>query len=80
MQTFTPPPPLDEVRPRATDEQAEMAGALSHLEPRNAEEVRMVAAALKTHGAKFEDVFFDWAAPFGRYKAKGLWVKTRPDP
>ena len=80
MQTFTPPPPLDEVRPSATDEQADMAYILSHLEPRTAEEVRMVAAALKTYGAKFEDAFFDWAEPFGRYKAKGLWVKTRPDP
>ncbi len=57
-----------------------MRGILSHLLPKKEDDVRMVAAALKTHGPKFEELFFEWATPFGRYKAKGLWAKVKADP
>lgn len=66
--------------PAPTDEQATMRETLAFVMPKNTDDVRMVAAALKTHGPKFEDLFVEWAAPFGRYKAKGLWAKARPDP
>lgn len=66
--------------PSTADEQASARNLLSYLSPKKEDDVRMVAAALKTHGPKFEDAFLDWAAPFGRYKAKGLWAKVRADP
>lgn len=53
---------------------------LSYLTPKSADDVRMVAAALRTHGPKYESVFLEWAKPYGSYKAKGLWGKTQPDP
>lgn len=62
------------------EELATMRGILSHLLPKKENDVRMVAAALKTHGPKFEELFFEWATPFGRYKAKGLWAKVKADP
>ncbi len=62
------------------EELAAMRGILSHLAPKREDDVRMVAAALKTHGPKFEELFFEWATPFGRYKAKGLWAKVKADP
>lgn len=62
------------------EEQATMRGILSHLVAKKEDDVRMVAAALKTYGPKFEEVFFEWATPYGRYKAKGLWVKVKADP
>jgi hypothetical protein len=62
------------------EELAAMRGILSHLAPKKEDDVRMVAAALKTHGPKFEELFFEWATPFGRYKAKGLWAKVKADP
>lgn len=62
------------------EEQATMRGILSHLAAKKEDDVRMVAAALKTHGPKFEEVFFEWATPYGRYKAKGLWVKVKANP
>lgn len=78
---FAPPPPLDAVpKERLSDEQAAMAEVLSHLQPKSPEDVKLVAAALKTHGTKFEDLFYAWAKSYGRYKAKGLWAKARPDP
>ncbi|MFZ2336374.1 MAG: AAA family ATPase [Sideroxyarcus sp.] len=66
--------------PSPDEEQATMRGILSHLAPKKEDDVRMVAAALKTHGPKFEEIFYEWATPFGRYKAKGLWVKVKADP
>ncbi|MBS3021746.1 hypothetical protein DJFAAGMI_04522 [Comamonas sp. PE63] len=66
--------------PSPDDEQATMREILSHLAPKKEDDVRMVAAALKTHGSKLEEVFLEWATPYGRYKAKGLWAKVRPDP
>ncbi len=66
--------------PSTADEQASVRQLLSYLSPKKEDDVRMVAAALKTHGPKFEDAFLDWATPFGRYKAKGLWAKVRGDP
>ena len=45
------------------EELATMRGILSHLLPKKEDDVRMVAAALKTHGPKFEEVFFEWATP-----------------
>lgn len=62
------------------EEQATMRGILSHLAAKKEDDVRMVAAALKTHGPKFEEVFFEWATPYGRYKAKGMWAKAKADP
>lgn len=62
------------------EELATMRGILSHLAPKNEDDVRMVAASLKTHGPKFEELFLEWATPFGRYKAKGLWAKVKADP
>ncbi len=66
--------------PSPAEEQATMRGILSHLAPKKEDDVRMVAAALKTHGPKFEEAFYEWATPFGRYKAKGLWAKVKADP
>ena len=66
--------------PTLADELAAMGEIVSHLAPKKDDDVRMVAAALKTHGAKFEGVFLEWATPYGRHKAKGLWAKVRPDP
>jgi len=66
--------------PSPDDEQATMREILSHLAPKKEDDVRMVAAALKTHGPKFEEVFYEWATPYGRYKAKGLWAKVKADP
>ncbi len=66
--------------PTLADELAAMGEIISHLAPKKDDDVRMVAAALKTHGAKFEGVFLEWATPYGRHKAKGLWAKVRPDP
>ncbi|ODU04045.1 AAA family ATPase [Thiobacillus sp. 65-1402] len=66
--------------PTVADEQAAMREIISHLLPKKEEDVRMVAAALKTHGPKFESAFLEWATPYGRYKAKGLWAKVKPDP
>lgn len=66
--------------PTAADEQAKARNLLSYLSPKKEDDVRMVAAALKTHGPKLENIFLDWATPYGRYKAKGLWAKVRPDP
>lgn len=66
--------------PTLADELAAMGEIISHLAPKKDDDVRMVAGALKTHGAKFEGVFLEWATPYGRYKAKGLWAKVRPDP
>ncbi len=57
-----------------------MREILSHLASKKEDDVRMVAAALKTHGPKFEEIFFEWATPYGRYKAKGLWAKVKADP
>lgn len=62
------------------EELAAMRSILSHLAPKKEDDVRMVAAALKTHGPKFERVFYEWATPYGRYKAKGLWAKVKADP
>lgn len=66
--------------PPTADDQSTMREILSYLSPKSVDDVRMVAAALRTDAAKYESVFLEWAAPFGRYKAKGLWVKVRPDP
>lgn len=66
--------------PTLEEEQGDMRAILSYLSPRKEDDVRMIAAALKTHGLKFEHVFVEWATPYGRYKAKGLWGKVRPDP
>jgi len=66
--------------PTTSDEQSAMRDILSHLAPSTADDVKMVAAALKTDPAKWENVFVEWATSFGRYKAKGIWTKTRADP
>lgn len=66
--------------PTLSDEQSGMRELLSALAPKSADDVRMVAAALKTDGVKYEAIFLEWAKPFGRFKAKGLWAKARPDP
>jgi hypothetical protein len=66
--------------PNAAEQIANMRASLAYLKPDTADDVRMVAAALKTSGALYEEAFLDWAKPFGRYKAKGLWAKARPDP
>lgn len=66
--------------PSVEDEIEAMRRILAHLEPKPKDDVRMVAAALKTHGAKFEELFYEWATPYGRYKAKGIWERTKPDP
>jgi hypothetical protein len=66
--------------PTPAEKQGEMREVLAYIEPRNADDVRMVAQALKTAGTLYEDVFRDWATPFGRMKAKQLWERARPDP
>ncbi|MBU7587937.1 MAG: AAA family ATPase [Sphingopyxis terrae] len=54
---------------------------LEFIEPKTADDVKLVAAALKCAiGNPFEETFLDWAKPHGRYKAKNIWTKTKPDP
>lgn len=60
--------------------QHEMREILAFIKLKNVEDVRMVAAALKTAGDRYYEVFLDWAKPFGRYKAKQHWERVRPDP
>lgn len=57
-----------------------MAKMLAVIPAKNPEDVKMVAAALKSAGTKFEKVYLDWAQPYGRFKAKGLWAKVPADP
>ena len=66
--------------PTPEEERATMRKILAHLAPKTKDDVQMIAAALKTHGPKFEDIFLEWATPYGRYKAKGLWERTKADP
>ncbi|MFC4296186.1 AAA family ATPase [Novosphingobium tardum] len=66
--------------PSLAEEQEKMRALLKYVEPRTQDDVRMVAAALKCSGDKYESVFADWAKPYGRFKAKQLWSKARPDP
>ena len=66
--------------PSLEEERTTIRRVLTHLEPKTKDDVRMVAAALKTHGPKFEDIFLEWATRYGRYKAKGLWERTKADP
>lgn len=60
--------------------QHEMRDLLAFIKPKNVEDVRMVAAALKTAGDRYHDVFLEWAKTFGRFKAKQHWERVRPDP
>ena len=62
------------------EDQNDMRKILASILPKNAEDVKMVAAALKIDGIKYEEVFLEWVAPFGRFKAKGLWARAKPDP
>lgn len=57
-----------------------MAKMLAVIPAKNPEDVKMVAAALKSAGTKFEKVYLDWSRPYGRFKAKGLWAKVPADP
>ncbi len=57
-----------------------MAEMLAIIPAKNPEDVKMVAAALKSAGTKFEKVYLDWSRPYGRFKAKGLWAKVPADP
>ena len=67
-----------------SDEQADkLKEALSFLRTKDEQDVRMVAAGLRSHGAEtFLEIFLQWTKRngIGRYKAKHLWDKTRPDP
>lgn len=46
------------------------------------ESIRMVAEALKSHGADLEEVFYEWAKTQGmyRYRARDLWARTKANP
>ena len=57
-----------------------MAEMLAIIPAKNPEDVKMVAAALKSAGTKFEKVYLDWSRPYGHFKAKGLWAKVPADP
>ncbi|GAB1379756.1 AAA family ATPase [Pararhodobacter aggregans] len=59
---------------------AEMRGIMANVLPKDAEAVKQGAAALKSLGAEAEPVFRDWSALYGRWKAKQLFKKVRPDP
>lgn len=59
---------------------AEMRGIMASVPPKDAEAVKLGAAGLKSLGADFEPVFREWSAPYGRWKAKQLFNKVRPDP
>lgn len=58
----------------------ELRAGLKHLLPKKREDVSQVAMALKSGGGIYEDVFLQWAKPFGRQKAKQIWNNVRPDP
>lgn len=62
------------------DMAAEMRGVMANVPPKDAETVKLGAAGLKSCGAEFETVFREWSAPFGRWKAKHIFNKARPDP
>ncbi|OJY69803.1 MAG: hypothetical protein BGP16_08690 [Sphingobium sp. 66-54] len=66
--------------PALADEQDKLRDMLSVIPAKNPEDLKMVAAALKTAGIRHEELYLDWAKPYGRFKAKGLWAKARPDP
>ncbi|PKO86016.1 MAG: hypothetical protein CVU18_17115 [Betaproteobacteria bacterium HGW-Betaproteobacteria-12] len=76
---FDPPTSADQLA-ALVEEQASMAKMLAVIPAKNPEDVKMVAAALKSAGTKFEKVYLDWAQPYGRFKAKGLWAKVPADP
>lgn len=59
---------------------AEMRGIMANVPPKDAETIKLGAAGLKSFGADFEPVFREWSAPYGRWKAKQLFHKVRPDP
>lgn len=61
------------------DDTHEMSEILSAITPTR-ESARMVAAALKGDGAKYEETFYTWAKAFGRYRAKTVWRSVVPDP
>jgi hypothetical protein len=66
--------------PRLADHSASFRDVLAYIPPRGDDDVRLVAAGLKTWGELYEPLFLDWAKSFGRYKAKQLWAKTKADP
>lgn len=76
---FDPPTPAEHLA-AVVEEQAGMAEMLAIIPAKNPEDVKMVAAALKSAGTKFEKVYLDWSRPYGRFKAKGLWAKVPADP
>ncbi|MDT8759217.1 helicase RepA family protein [Sphingomonas psychrotolerans] len=66
-------PPLAEV-------QRQMRDVLALIQPKTAEDVRVVAAGLKNQPELYQGVFLEWAKPFGRLKARKQWDIARADP
>lgn len=66
--------------PTPAEQQADIRAKIAFIAPKTADDVKLMAAGLKTWGDLHELVFLDWAAPFGRWKAKALWTRTRADP
>jgi hypothetical protein len=66
--------------PEQTDSDAHFRDILAYIRPNTPDDVRLVAAFLKTWHSQFELLFLEWAKPFGRYKAKLIWTKTKADP
>jgi hypothetical protein len=61
------------------EELAAMRGILSHLAPKKEDDVRMVAAALKTHGRSSKNSFLNGLA-VRALQSKRLWAKVKADP
>lgn len=73
MQFFEGGSPLAEV-------QQQMRGVLALIEPKTAEDVRIVASGLKNQPELYEAVFLEWAKPYGRVKARKHWAIVKADP
>lgn len=69
--------------PTANEQTEALKEALAFIKTKDEQDVRMVAAGLRSHGAETHlETFLQWAKRngIGRYKAKHLWQRTKPDP
>lgn len=60
--------------------QEQMRSVLALLQPKTADDVRIVAAGLKAQADLYEAVFLEWVKPYGRVKARKHWAIAKPDP
>lgn len=66
--------------PSLAEVQRQMRDVLALIQPKTAEDVRVVAAGLKNQPELYQGVFLEWAKPFGRLKARKQWDIAKADP